>query len=325
MLWFGDCHLSLEVTGAADAAGRCGPVRRSQTEQSLKGGHRLSPAIVTKNELIQVDGKLNAADAVVGADGPVGQRDDRRDTAAQIPAQGLGPSDVSNPRRVQPGERFQPVGIDGRPRCHVLAEQPGDGGRLKVGNHPHPDASGPAASLLHGHQDEGRPPAFQLAAPVQPRLRATNPGVVNLDLAMQRLASSVDHGAAQFVEHQPRRFIAAESELPLQPHRRNTPRVRRHQIRRPEPLGQRQLGVVEDGPRGQRDLVPAPRALPPAPVDEHIRVPAPTALTHEPGRPTARCQILLAGLFGGELALTLAQTLGEGGPGHTPTLHIGVC
>ena len=114
-----DCHLSLEVTGAADAAGRCGPVRRSQTEQSLKGGHRLSPAIVTKNELIQVDGKLNAADAVVGADqpllevadGPVGQRDDRRDTAAQIPAQGLGPSDVSKPRRVQPGERLQPVGI----------------------------------------------------------------------------------------------------------------------------------------------------------------------------------------------------------------------
>ena len=71
MLWFGDCHLSLEVTGAADAAGRCGPVRRSQTEQSLKGGHRLSPAIVTKNELIQVDGKLNAADAVVSADQPL--------------------------------------------------------------------------------------------------------------------------------------------------------------------------------------------------------------------------------------------------------------
>ena len=62
------------------------------------------------------------------------------------------------------------------------------------------NTAGPAASLLHGHQDEGRPPAFQLAAPAQPRLRATNPGVVNLDLAMQRLANSVDHGAAQFVE-----------------------------------------------------------------------------------------------------------------------------
>ena len=105
---------------------------------------------------------------------------------------------------------------------------------------------------------------------------------------MQWFAGGVDHGSAQFVEHQPRRFIAAEPELALQPHRRNPPRVRRHQIRRPEPLGQRQLGVVEDGPRGQRDLVSA-------------------------------------GVFGGELALKLGQTLGESWAGHTPTLHIGVC
>ena len=142
---------------------------------------------------------------------------------------------------------------------------------------------------------------------------------------MQRLAGGVDHGSAQFVEHQPRRFIAAEPELALQPHRRNPPRVRRHQIRRPEPLGQRQLGVVEDGPRGQRDLVPAARALPPALVDEHIRVPAPTARTHESVRPPARSQLLSAGVFGGELALKLGQTLGESWAGHSPTRHIGVC
>ena len=71
--------------------------------------------------------------------------------------------------------------------------------------------------------------------------------------------------------------------------------------------------------------MPATRALPPAPVDEHIRVPAPTALTQETVRPTARRQILFAGVFGGELALKLTQTLGEGRAGHTPTLHIGVC
>ena len=180
MLWFGDCHLSLEVTGSANAAGRCGPVRRAQTEQSLKGGHRLSPAIVTKDELIQVDGKLGAADAVVGADqpllevanGPVGQWDDRRDTATQLPAQGLGPADVSKPRRVQPGEGLQPVGIDGRPGCDMLVEKPGDGGCLEVGGDRHANASRPAAALFHSYQDEGRPPAFQLAAPAQPRLRA---------------------------------------------------------------------------------------------------------------------------------------------------------
>ena len=62
--------------------------------------------------------------------------------------------------------------------------------------------------------------------------------------------------------------------------------------------------------------MPATRALPPVPVDQHIRVPAPTALTYESVRPPARRQILLAGAFGGELALKLAQTLGEGRAGH---------
>ena len=49
------------------------------------------------------------------------------------------------------------------------------------------------------------------------------------------------------------------------------------------------------------------------------------ARTHESVRPPARSQILSAGVFGGELALKLGQTLGESWAGHTPTLHIGVC
>ena len=333
MLWFGDYHSSSQVAGSTDTAGRRWQVRSSEAEQGLKRGHGLAPAIVPKDELVQIHGKLGATDAVIGADqplleianGPVGQWDDRRDSAAQIMALGLGAGDVLKPRRLQPGERLQTIGIDGRARGHVPLEHSGDGGRLEVANHAHADTACPAAPLLDGHQHEGGPPAFELAASAQPRLRTANPGVVNLDGAVQRLAGRIHHGPAQFVEHQPRRFIAAEPELALQPHRRNTPRVGRHQIRRPEPLGERQLGIVEDSPRSQRDLMPATRALPPAAVDEYIRVPAPTALTHESVRPTARRQILLVGVFGSELALKLAQTLGEAWAGHTPTLHIGVC
>ena len=65
MLWFEDYRSSAEVPGTADTTGRRGPVSRAETEQGLKGGHGLSPAIVTKDELIQVDGKLGTADAVV--------------------------------------------------------------------------------------------------------------------------------------------------------------------------------------------------------------------------------------------------------------------
>ena len=125
MLRLSDSHLSLEVTGAADAAGRGGPVGRSETEQGLKGGHGLSPAIVTKDELIQVDGKLGAADAVVGADQPllkvadgaVGQRHDRWDASTQVTAQGVasGRRGETRPRQVRrrtsdhPYRRSSPV------------------------------------------------------------------------------------------------------------------------------------------------------------------------------------------------------------------------
>ena len=234
-----------EVAGSTDPTGRRGPVRSAEAEQGLKRRHGLAPAIVTEDELVEVDGKLGTADAMIGANqpllevanGPIGERHHRGDASVQVTAQGLRPGDVPKPRRRQPGERLQPVRIESRARGDVLLEKTGDGGRLEVANHAHADTSCPAAPLLDGHQHEGGPPAFELAASAQPRLRTASPGVVNLDGAVQRLAGRIHHGPAQFVEHQPRRFIAAEPELALQPHRRNTPRVGRHQIRRPEPLG----------------------------------------------------------------------------------------
>ena len=75
---------------------------------------------------------------------------------------------------------------------------------LKSGIHPHADAPRPTAPLFDGHQDERGPPPVELAAPTQPRLRPPNPGVVDLDRAMQRFAGGIDHRPAQFVEHQPR-------------------------------------------------------------------------------------------------------------------------
>ena len=243
------------------------------------------------------------------------------DASTQVTAQGLRPGDVAKPGRLKSGERLQAIGVDGRARGHVLFEKTGDGGRLEIRKNPHTDAPRPTAPLFDGRQDERGPPAFELATPTQPRLRPTNPGIVDFDRAMQRLAGGINHGTAQFVEYQPRRFIAAKPELALQPQRRNTPRVGRHQIRRPEPLGQRQLGVVEDGPRGQRNLMPATRTLPPPPIDEHIGGPSPTASTHKPVRPATRRQILLAGDFGGESALKLPEVFGKAGRG-TPLHYI---
>ncbi len=71
MLWFGDYHSWPEVAGSTDPTGRRGPVRSAEAEQGLKRRHGLAPAIVTEDELVEVDGKLGAADAMVGANQPL--------------------------------------------------------------------------------------------------------------------------------------------------------------------------------------------------------------------------------------------------------------
>ena len=77
MLRFGDYHSWPEVAGSTDPAGRRGPVRSAEAEQGLKRRHGLAPAIVTEDELVEVDGKLGAADAMVGATQPRSSRGGR--------------------------------------------------------------------------------------------------------------------------------------------------------------------------------------------------------------------------------------------------------
>jgi hypothetical protein len=63
----------------------------------MEGGHRLLPPIMSKNQLIEVDLELSAANAVIGTDQPllevadraVGQRHRRLGTLAQIDSQRL--------------------------------------------------------------------------------------------------------------------------------------------------------------------------------------------------------------------------------------------
>src|SRR5215472_14811287 len=79
-----------------------------------------------------------------------------------------------------------------------------------------------------------------------------------------------------------------------------------HQIRRPEPVGQRSLGPVKNGPGRQRNLVSALDALAPALAHQFICAGVPTSRANKSIRPTACRQVLLAGLLRGEVALKLA-------------------
>ena len=70
----------------------------AETEQGLKSGHRMLAPVMTKDEFIEINLKLFAAHAVVGADqpllqvpdGPIGQWHYRFRAFAKIALQGLG-------------------------------------------------------------------------------------------------------------------------------------------------------------------------------------------------------------------------------------------
>ena len=91
---------------------------------------------------------------------------------------------------------------------------------------------------------------------------ARDRGFVDLDQAGQRAAVRGDHAAAQLGAEQPCRLVRAEGELALQLQRRDAVGMGRHQIGRPKPDGQRQLGLMHDGAGGHRGLPAALSAFP---------------------------------------------------------------
>ena len=132
---------------------------------------------------------------------------------------------------------------------------------LEVRNHAHADSTGSFTTLFDSHQDEGRPAFLELSAPSETGLLAANPRVINLYLAAQRFSSRVHHRPAEFVKHHPGSLVTRKTELTLEKQGGYATLVRGHQIRRPEPVGQRNLRPVKNGPGGQRNLVPALGAL----------------------------------------------------------------
>ena len=77
-------------------------VESSKAKESLESGHGLPPAVVSEDELVEVDLELTTADAVMGSDQPllqvadcaVGQRHDRFRASAQIDRQRLNSRNV---------------------------------------------------------------------------------------------------------------------------------------------------------------------------------------------------------------------------------------
>jgi|AntDryMetagUQ889_1029465.scaffolds.fasta_scaffold15642_1 hypothetical protein len=228
----------------------------SETEEGLKCSSRRFAAIVPKDEFIEVYLELGLAHTVVRANEPlleiangsIGKGDSGFRTFSKFRAERLDAGDMFKASLNETCETFEAVRIDGRTRCNVPGKYRDDCAGLEVGNHVHASSAGGLTTLFHGHQNESRSSVFELPTPPQPGLLAANPRIINLHLAVQGLPNGIHHRPAEFVKHHPRRLIAGKTELTLQQQGGYATLVSGHQIRRPEPVGQWNLGPMKNCP-----------------------------------------------------------------------------
>src|SRR6516162_3025387 len=229
------------------------------------------------------------------------------------------------PASAEIGEALETVRIDGGTRSNVLGEERNYRGGFEVRDHAHAGSTGSFTTLFDGHQDEGGSAVLELSAPSETGLFPANPCVINLHLSTQPFPNRVHHRPAKFVKHHPGSLVTGKTELTLEQQCGHSTLVRRHQICRPEPVAQRGLRPVKNGPGGQRDLVTALDALLASLLHQLIGSAMTASRTDEAIRPPTSRQILLAGLFRGEVQLKLAERLRERRSRHHSTLPVGVC
>src|SRR5712692_5568475 len=248
------------------------------------------------------------------ADGAIGEWHHRRRAFAQFGSQRLSARDVLEADFLQASKAFEAIGMNGRARSNVLRDEAVDRRRPEVWDDCHPGTPRSSSALLNGYHDECRAAPPELAAPADPGLGTANPGVVDFYLAVKRLARRIHRRSPELVKYHPSGFVTLKTELVLEKQRRDASLVGRHQVGRPEPEGQRCQG----------DLVTTGGAL--LASSSHQRV---TAIVRASGAlvalgPATSGQVLLAGLFVGELNLKLAKSPGKGRTRHSATLLLAV-
>jgi hypothetical protein len=299
-------------------------VESSKAKESLESGHGLPSAVVSEDELVEVDLELTAADAMVGANQPLLEVTDgsvARGTTDLAPLRNFGPQglsagDMLETSLFQTRERLEPIGVNSRTGSHVLGEETVDGVGFEVGDDGHPETPRGFSPLLDGDQHKRCPTPLELTASSNTSLGSAHPGVVNFDFVAKRFASQVDHGSPKLMEHHPGGFVTSNAKLALEQQCRDTPFIGGHQVGCPEPQGQRRLRIMKDGPRGQRDLMTTGGAFPAFSSHQRVAVTVCAARTDEPLRPATLSQVFLAGLFGGVFNLKLAECRRKGWTWH---------
>src|SRR5918998_1897818 len=235
--------------------------------EALDGRVELVAAVEVPGEAGEVARRVLRADAPVGADDrglDVAQH--RVDPLERRPARGLGTRAGAHRAVLAAGLRH------GGPAREAVADDRAAGGEAALGELldlllpealDHLEAEPARLALGRGlHRRHERDLAGRAPAPLAARPPPAEVGVVDLDPAFEpRLRGlALSHDLHQLVLHQPGRALAhAEPAAELDP--ADAALALAEVVERHEPGRERQLGVGEDGPRRQADLMLAAVAL----------------------------------------------------------------
>lgn len=168
-----------------------------------------------------------------------GQNDGCQGTRSRLSVQDVEASRGAN-------VRVEPVAVDGRSRRDIVDEELTKGCVVHAVNDAHstaPETAGLVA--FDGHDDR------QLSTVLPSSALSWGPpaieGLVNFDVASQKLTARVDGGGPQLGQHHPGRLVAPNTELALQRHCRDPILTGGEQPRRVKPDGQWCASAVEDG------------------------------------------------------------------------------
>ena len=242
-------------------------MRGGDPEEGSECGMPAAPAVKAEDEFIEVGLEVLAAQPVIDAQGPdleVGEdpvNPREHDVGGHLTNDmgivgDAGGAGISRP----------PIGLGGGTAAEVGGEEGVEAGGRVLGHLAQANATGPQSAVfdLDGADDQH----FALmAAPATARdwvvfAAASDFGFIYLDETGERAATRREHAAAQLGADQPRRLVGAEGELALQLQSRDAIGMGRHQIGRPEPSRQRQLGMLHDRAGGHRGLLAAAGAFP---------------------------------------------------------------
>jgi len=320
-------HLDADtgVIPADDLPVRSGLMLRGETEDGLERDVSIKASVVTKDELVEVIVEMLGTQSMVGAEAPAFEQSEdsmnpfERDVSSHIADDTgvvaiafeawIGRVAVGDQGRTGSDVRLdEGVNVDG-----LVARDGGEADAARQGVEVSSAVSlgfvrlpGRMVDHLHRADDE------HLAGLERTRRVFIRPkwhfGLVDLDDALQRIAVRINHRAPQFLFQQPSRFVGANPQLAHQLSRRHAIGMRHHEVGRPEPGGQRQLGPVHHRAGRHRGLGPAlPTRVGIGPTRHQSRISAAAFRTDESVRPPPIPEQMDAALLVWEPCLKLLE------------------